>query len=135
MLFKIPIFQSRERPACAVRFARDRASDSGCNPNQITILGSSAGGSSWDLASLAEDKLERGDCGFSYEPAIPNTFVGYENAYEYAITEYDDVFDHTCLQDENPDLLKSIDPHSYLTGNPNLRALSNHGHKAEEDLT
>jgi acetyl esterase/lipase len=106
---------SVEDVACAVRFARAHGSEFGGDPNQIILVGHSAGGAFGAVISLAGDQFY-GDCIVSKGSAIPNIFIGLDGAYD--INRYTP---EERLKMAPPDEWKVWSPYTYIDTTPDLR--------------
>jgi acetyl esterase/lipase len=130
--FTVPLLTGIERLACAVRFARAEAPDYGGDPNEITIVGISAGAASAVVIGLAGDDFDAG-CVVSAGSALPDAVVAFEGPYEFATTAYGTVIDHTSLKNEDQELLEAIDPYSHIGRNPDLQVRLIHGVDVDDD--
>jgi acetyl esterase/lipase len=105
---------SVEDAACAVRFARARGSEFGGDPNQIILVGHSAGGAFGAVISLVGDQFY-GDCLVHDGSAIPNIFIGLDGAYD--INRYTS---EERLQMAPPEEWSVRSPYTYVDITPNL---------------
>lgn len=70
-----------EDAACALRFAREMASDYGGDPSRLVVVAFSAGGATGAIMALAGDSFT-GNCVASNASAYPDIFIGVDGAYE-----------------------------------------------------
>jgi len=98
--------------ACAIRFARAKASEYGGNPSRVIVVGYSAGGTFGATMALAGDDFE-GDCQVSGVSAYPDAFVGLDGAYDIIkeIPEY-------YYQLASPEEWKVMSPFTYVNRQP-----------------
>ena len=111
--------EALEDVACAVRFARTRASDYGGNPARVTLVGWSGGAAAGAWLALSRSHhpwLRETDC-FAEVSALPDAFVGIGGPYSK--TEF--------LKEEDPELWELVSPYAYIGSNPNLQVRLIHG--------
>lgn len=101
--------RSFDAAACALRFAEARAQDYGGDASSITVIGLSAGGLAGAVVTLDGTEFE-GDCDAPRSTPTVALFVGLEGQYSGA-TE-DGGF--SAAARERPDLVRRLDPRSYL---------------------
>lgn len=70
-----------EETACAIRFARAKATEYGGNPSRLIVVGHSIGGGAGALMALAGDEF-KGDCPVNDLSAYPDALVGLDGAYD-----------------------------------------------------
>lgn len=118
--------------ACAVRFARNHATQYGGDAARLTLMGFSAGASASALLAFAADKPERAwddfattrngpprqvNCSAPEGSLQVNAFVGI--AGPYALAE--------ALQKDNPQLWQLVSPYAYLDNPQSARVRLLHG--------
>lgn len=111
--------QGFEDIACAVRFARTRASDYGGDPKRVTLVGWSAGAAAGAWLALSGNHhpwLRETDC-FVGVSALPDAFVGIGGCYNFA----------DFLKEKDPELWELVSPYAYIGNNPNLQVRLIHG--------
>lgn len=133
-----------ETVACAVRFARAKASDYGGDAAQVILVGFSMGGGVGASVALVGDNLEhqweefasmRGgpprqvDCEVDEGSAHVDAFVGIAGSYD-AFVGYDGYYGREWLQAKDPKLWEMF--YSSLGQNPDLKVRLLHG---ENDTT
>lgn len=99
--------------ACAIRFAREQGSNYGGNPNQIIVVGHSAGGAFGAVITLASDQFH-GDCLVNEGSAIPDIFIGLDGAYD--ILRYTP---EERLRKASPEEWQWMSPYTYIETTPN----------------
>lgn len=77
----VPIAQSAEDTACAVRFARAHAVEYGGHADRVIVVGHSYGGTMGALLMLAGDEFH-GDCLTQEGSALPDALVGLDGVYD-----------------------------------------------------
>lgn len=114
-----------EGVACAVRFARSVAPDYGGDPDNIIMLGHSAGAAIGSVVALAGDTVI-GDCPHAEVSALPNAFIGVAGAYDPTISPGDS---RSVYQSTDPELYNLVNPLTHIGGNPELFVVLVHGDK------
>lgn len=109
---KEDIASGNKDAACAIRFARAKATEYGGNPSRVIVVGYSAGGAVGATMALAGDDFE-GDCLVSGVSAYPDAFVGLDGAYDIIklIPEY-------YYNLATPEEWKVISPFTYVNRQP-----------------
>ena len=113
----VPIAQSSEDAACAVRFARAHASEYGGNADRVIVVGHSFGGTKGALLMLAGDDFH-GDCLTQEGSALPDAFVGLDGAYDLI-----PIISPTVLQEKPVDILRN-NPITYIRRTPKRENVS-----------
>lgn len=124
-----------ETVACAIRFARARASDFGSGTPPLVIAGFSFGGGAGSHVALLGASLDRRweeyaaskggpprqvDCGVSQGSTHVDALVGIAGPYHgFVGFEYDGRYGREWLQEKNPDLWKML--YSSIGENPDLK--------------
>ena len=129
--FTVPFITGIQRIACAVRFARATAANYDGDPSWLTLVGNSDGAATAMVVALAGEDFE-GDCAVTDASALPEAVVAFEGRYDYPTTaDTTGSFDHTFLQDEDPELWHAINPYSHIGLNPDLHVRLVHGDDAD----
>jgi acetyl esterase/lipase len=115
-----------ERTACAVRFARDTATDCGSDPSWVSLVGHSSGAHHGAAIALAGDDFAA-DCAVTDASAFVDALVGYEGVYDWATKVYDDSFAYLGLKDEDPELWQAVNRYAQIGRNPELQVRLLHG--------
>lgn len=115
-----------ERVACAIRFARAKASDYGGDPARITLVGQSGGAASGIVVAMDGDQYD-GDCAVNDGSALPDAFVGYEGPYDWSA----DTAGPLRAFAADPGMWEAIDPYSHIGGNLDLVVRLIHGDLAD----
>lgn len=117
MSYNPPFLDAVEDLACAVRFARATAAEYGGDPDEVTLVGFSLGASAGAVVALSGDDHTTG-CVQAGTSALPDTFVGYEGAYDWAHADYPLGLD--LLEQDDPELWAAIDPYAHVGEHPEL---------------
>ena len=113
----VPIAQSSEDAACAVRFARAHASEYGGNADRVIVIGHSFGGTMGALLMLAGNDFH-GDCLTQEGNALPDAFVGLDGVYDLI-----PIISPTVLQEKPVDILRN-NPITYIRRTPKRETVS-----------
>jgi acetyl esterase/lipase len=109
--------------ACAIRDARAEAAEYTTSPDQITVVGHSAGAHLGSVVALSEDVFG-GDCAIG---APVDAFVGLSGVYDPTLySQLLAPFFHTRFEND-PAPWEAGNPYTYLGSNPELRLLLLHG--------
>jgi acetyl esterase/lipase len=122
----VPWIKTIHQIACAVRYARETASNYNGNPGWITLVGSSAGAANGVIVAMDGDQFGK-DCVVSEGSALVDAFVGYEGPYNIATYDLPERVNHSHLEDEDPELWHLIDPYYHIGENIDLKILLLHG--------
>lgn len=101
-----------EEAACAVRYARQHATEYQGDSSRIIVIGHSAGGEVGATITLAGDEFS-GDCMVDTGSALADGFVGLEGAF--GISNY---FSQSVIDDVPEDIVYLIDPYYALEQQP-----------------
>jgi len=118
--------------ACLVRFARANADDFGGDPNNVSLVGYSAGGSLAALLALNGNEIT-GQCSQdTSQSAIPDSIVGLAGGYEYLVLDSPEpgFGDQVIAEDANQ--WELMNPYEHLDNTGDVSALLIHG---SSDLT
>jgi poly(3-hydroxybutyrate) depolymerase len=100
--------------ACVVRFARAHAGEFGGDPEAVTVIGYSAGGSWAALLALNGDAVT-GQCSEAASvSAAPDAFVGLGGGFEYLVIGSPEVGVGAGVFDADPALWEMMNPYQHL---------------------
>jgi len=127
--FSVPPLDGINQIACALRFARARATDHGGETGTITLVGNSSGAAKGSIVAMDGEAYGEA-CAEPDGSALPDAFVGYEGPYDYATHLYGS-FAVPELRETNPEVWEAVDPYSHIGGNQELVVRLVHGRDAD----
>lgn len=113
--------------ACLVRFARANADEFGGDPNNVSLVGYSAGGSLAALLALNGEAIT-GQCSQDESlSAVPDSIIGLAGGYEYLVLDSPEPSFGDQIIADDPNHWALMNPYEHLDAAEDVSALLIHG--------